>query len=133
MLKVMSEAHIKRLIHNVFPVRKSTLLHFIAGSNVGFESVDFLTNMSKKSQFVVPFLTDIDGMTPLDIAVNRKDHKLTNSLVRMLSKAPMDHHSRLISHLIPQLIDMGLPALEKYFDKRRYSTGVCKMLNIGRI
>jgi hypothetical protein len=36
----------------------------------------------------------------------------------------MDHHSRLIAHIIPQLIEIGVPALEKYFDKRKFSPAV---------
>lgn len=51
----------------------------------------------------------------------------------MLSKTPMDHHSRLIAHIIPKLIDMNLPALEKYFDRRKFSTGVCKVITVGKI
>jgi hypothetical protein len=51
----------------------------------------------------------------------------------MLSKTPMDHHSRIISHLIPKMIEMNLPSLEKYFDRRRFQSGVCKSITLGRI
>jgi len=51
----------------------------------------------------------------------------------MLSKTPLDHHSRLLSHLVPKLIDMNLPALDKYFDKRKFQSGVCKSITLGRI
>jgi hypothetical protein len=118
--KVMSEDHLKRLVHNFFPGKNTTIMHFIAQSSLGFECVDYFMQLSKRAGFVVPFLIDTEGLTPLDIAINNKDHKQTNSMVRLLSKAPMDHHSRLISHLMPKLIDMGVPALEKYFDKRKY-------------
>jgi len=82
---------------------------------------------------VVPFLLNAEELTPLDLTVNRRDFKQSNSVVKMLSKAPMDHHSRLISHLIPKLIDMNLPALEKYFDRRKFQTGACKTITLGRI
>lgn len=68
----------------------------------------------------MPFLINQDEMTPLDLAVNAKDFKQTNSIMKMLSKAPLDHHSRLISHQTPKLIEMNLPAMEKYFDRRRF-------------
>jgi hypothetical protein len=45
----------------------------------------------------------------------------------------MDHHSRLISHLIPKLIEIGVPALEKYFDRRRFSPSICSSMNLGRL
>lgn len=51
----------------------------------------------------------------------------------MLSKAPLDHHSRFISHLLPTLIEMGLPALEKYFDKRKFKTSLCNSITLGRL
>lgn len=46
----------------------------------------------------------------------------------------MDHHSRFISHLIPQLIgEMNVPQLDKYFDRRRFQTGVCKTINLLKL
>lgn len=132
-LKQLSSEHVQRLVHNIFPENNNTLLHIIADSDVGFESVDYLAQLAKKEGFVIPFLLNSDELTPLDIAVSRKDFKQTNSLIKMLSKTPMDHHSRLISHLTPKLVDMNLPALEKYFDRRRFQTGICKTLTLGRI
>ncbi len=88
--------------------------------------VDHLIKLAKKDGYVVPFLINGEDNTPLDICVSMRDHKQSNSIVRMLGKSPMDHHSRFISHLIPKLIDANLPSLEKYFDKRRYQTGACK-------
>ena len=82
---------------------------------------------------MIPFLFDENGETPLDISVRNKDYKQTNALIKMLSKTPMDHHSRFISHLFPKLIDMNIEALDKYFDKRRYQTGFCKEITLGRM
>jgi hypothetical protein len=46
----------------------------------------------------------------------------------------MDHHSRLIAHLIPRLIsEMNVPQLDKYFDRRRFQTGLCKSVNLLNI
>jgi len=132
-LKQLSSDHIQRLVHNIFPSGNNTILHFIAESDIGFESIDYLSQLAKKEGFVVPFLLNSDLQTPLDITVNKKDFKQTNSLVKMLSKTPLDHHSRLLSHLVPKLIDMNLPALDKYFDKRKFQSGVCKSITLGRI
>lgn len=116
----MSNDHIQRLVHNIFPDGNKTILHVVAESDKGFEIVDFLRQLSKKEGFVVPFSLNSEQQTPLDITVNKKDFKQCNSLVKMLSKTPMDHHSRIVSHLVPKLIDMNLPSLEKYFDRRRF-------------
>ena len=41
--KQMSVEHVQRILHNIFPEGKNTLLHVIAESDMGFESVDFFT------------------------------------------------------------------------------------------
>ena len=46
----------------------------------------------------------------------------------------MDNHSRLIGHLIPQLIgDMNIPKLGKYFDRRQFQVGLCKTTKVMRL
>jgi hypothetical protein len=50
-------------------------MHAIAQNSQGFESIDYLTSLSKKGGFVVPFLIDSDGLTPIDLTVNNRDHK----------------------------------------------------------
>jgi len=46
---------------------------------------------------------------------------MTNSILRLIKRTPMDNHSRLISHLLPKMIGkMNIPKLNKYFDKRMY-------------
>jgi hypothetical protein len=112
----------------------NTLLHFLAHFNLGFEVVDHIGRQAKKDGFVVPFLLNGNRATPLDLTVSRRDHKQTNSLIKLLQKAPMDHHSRLIAHLMPQLVgDMSVPQLDKYFDRRRFQTGVCKNINLLKL
>lgn len=128
--KKMSGEHIQRLVHNVFPKDEDlfkdsqgadTFLHFLATFNHGFEVIDYIGKQAKSDSFVVPFLINLKRQTPLDITVQRRDHKETNSLIKLLQKAPMDHHSRLIAHLIPTLVgDMSIPQLDKYFDRRRF-------------
>lgn len=132
-MKQMSDAHIKKLVHNYFPGSHATLLHLIAENTYGFNSVDHLSDRCKKEGYIVPLMPNSAGLTPVDVVVKSRDYKQCNSLVRMLGKAPIDHHARFISHLIPTLINQNLPALQKYFDKRKYQTGLCKSINVGRL
>lgn len=126
----MSVDQIKRFVHNTFPTNSDTILHLV-GSN--FEAIDFLTDVARKEAFVVPFIVNSQSLTPIDKAVQERDHKLANSLIRLLSRAPLDHHSRFVSHIMPTLIEMNLPALEKYFDKRTFQTGVCPQIRFGKL
>jgi hypothetical protein len=65
--------------------------------------------------------------TPLDISVEKTDNKMTNAIIKLIKRTPMDNHSRLISHLMPKMIgQMDLPKLNKYFDKRLYQISSCK-------
>jgi len=141
--KKMSGEHVQRLTHNIFPHDEllfsgsnggNTLLHFLAKYNLGFEVVDFIGKLAKKDGFVVPFLVNFERQNPLDITVGRRDHKQTNSLIKLLQKTPMDHHSRFIAHLVPKLVgEMNVPQLEKYFDRRRFHTGAAKSINLLKL
>lgn len=80
----MSGEHVQRLTHNIFPHDEelfassnggNTLLHFLAKSTLGFEVVDFIGKLAKKDGFVVPFLVNFERENPLDITVERRDHK----------------------------------------------------------
>lgn len=134
----MSQEHLKRMLYNIFPSDESvfgehsgeanTLLHFLSKYQIGFETIDFISTIVKKEGIVVPFLMNTIGETPLDLSILKNaDHKTTNSLIRLIQRAPMDNHSRLISHLMPALISqMDVPKLNKYFDRRTYQIGPCK-------
>lgn len=81
----MAPDHVQRMAHNIFPrddaipgfglSEGNTLLHFLARCPLGFEGVDFLGRLAKKEGFVVPFLGNSDKKTPLDLTVERRDHK----------------------------------------------------------
>ena len=133
----MPQYQLKRMFYNIFPCDESvfgqgsgeanTLLHYFALHQLGFESVDYLASIVKKEGLIIPFVINTIRQTPLKITVDNNDQKLTNSLLRLLKRAPMDNHSRLISDLMPKLIgQMDIPKLNKYFDKRMYPISICK-------
>jgi hypothetical protein len=134
-LRRMALPHLKRMLFNIFPCddfvfragEANTLLHYLAVHQLGYESLDFIAAMTKKDNIIVPFLKNTVDMTPLHITVEAGDNKLTNSLIRLLKRTPMDNHSRLISDLWPKIIgEMDIPKINKYFDKRMYQISVCK-------
>jgi len=129
-LKGLSVDQTKKFVHNIFPDKGQSILHLV-GNN--FLAVDHLTQLSKKEQFAVPFMLNSEQVSALDLAVEQNDHKLANSIVKLLQRAPLDHHARFTAHLVPRLIEMNLPALEKYFDKRRFQPGLCSQVRSGRL
>ena len=82
---------------------------------------------------MIPFLPNDDQVTPLDLAISKNDHKQINAMIKLLSKTPMDHHSRFITHLVPTMIEMGVPAAEKYFDKRIFKPEICNSVTLGKV
>jgi len=103
------------MLYNIFPEDRNTFIHLV-GNN--FEAINVISSRSKSEGWIVPFLPDAKKLTPLDVAVEKKDIKLANAFIKMLSKTPLDHHSRFISDDIPKLIEFNIPNLEKYFDSR---------------
>ena len=130
LMQQMSDEQLKVFIHNQFPQGRKTVLHLIGKD---FLAVDALATLSKEEKFVVPFLLDQDEKSVMDYAIEANDSKQVNALMRLLSKAPLDHHSRLIAHLLPSIIKMDLPACEKYFDRRRFQPGCCIDIQSGRL
>ena len=130
LLSQMSAEHIKRLSHCVFPENRRSFLHSMVNN---FETVELMAEKAKEHGFVVPFLLDATYKTPLDNVMETLDHKLANAMLKLLSKTPLDHHGRLIAHQIPALIEMNLPHMEKYWDKRRFQPGILANITAGKI
>jgi hypothetical protein len=95
--------------------------------------VEILAELAKQKGFVIPFVADHSNDTPLDLTMRHHDFKQTDALIKMLSKSPMDHHSRTIAHILPDLIVMNVPSLDKYFEKRRFQTGVCQQISVAKL
>ncbi|TNV87078.1 hypothetical protein FGO68_gene14100 [Halteria grandinella] len=83
--------------------------------------------------FEMPFIKDLEGKTPLHYCVENKISTTAELLVEYLSQAPLDHHSRDIIDIIPNLISMQIPSIVKYFDARILQTEQMAQLNRGCI
>ena len=141
----MADQQLKRMLCSIFPCDDSqfgkdsgeanTMLHYFAKHQLGFETIDYIcTSIVKSDNLIIPFLMNTMKKTPLDITVENEDDKMTNSILRLIKRAPMDNHSRLISHLMPKMIgEMDLPKLNKYFDRRMYQISKCKVTKSLRI
>ncbi len=59
----------------------------------------------------MPFIADLKGRTRLHYCVDTQDIKTGGLLMKYLANAPLDHHSREIANLIPDLIRLKVPFL----------------------
>ena len=67
----------------------------------------------------MPFVRDTWGNSPMHECSIKEDFKSCNALLTYLQKAPIDHHGRAISNILPLLIKKEeVPAVISYFDNR---------------
>jgi hypothetical protein len=59
----------------------------------------------------MPFIKDLNNITPLHECIHSKDYQTADMLVNYLANAPLDHHSREIIEIIPDLIASNLPSM----------------------
>jgi hypothetical protein len=67
----------------------------------------------------------------LDICTEREDAKTINMALDFLKGYGLDHHSRAINHLIPDMVD--LPNFVAYIDSRMQQTNVTAQIKRGSI
>ena len=130
----LSKDIVQTMCLNILP-DNNTVLHGITGN---FEFLEkFLSyampkekdeNGDQKELFNVPFIQNLDGQTPLHLAMNESPQKMLEDqsklvqekvqehnerfnmrsaellLSDLLSEMPLDHHSRVIADLIPILV-----------------------------
>jgi len=70
----------------------------------------------------MPFILNLKNKTALHICYENKEFKSADNLIKYLSNAPIDHHSKAIEDILPDLIIKELPSLYEYFDNRLLST-----------
>lgn len=112
----IDEDLLKQLCLNILPGCK-TILHYLTKQTQ--ELTYILSSVPVSSlDFEMPFIKDLKGMTPLHYCLNKGDFKTADLFINYLSNAPLDHHSRQIIDILPELVNKDLPSLLTYFDRR---------------
>ena len=87
--------------------------------NENIELSQFLSKIAVNAEnFEMPFIADLKGKTRLHYCLENQDVKTAGILINYLADAPLDHHSREIVNLIPDLVRLKVPYLTNYLDKR---------------
>ena len=82
--------------------------------------------LKAESRFVLPFISDINGQSPLQNSLH--GDSLANPRVveyflkELLPQMPLDHHGRAIVDAIPEMIDRNIPGIGQYMDSRFITT-----------
>ena len=129
---------IKRLVTIILP-GGNTIFHKLIEKDQDDNLLSLLErsqpdeNDIKQIQVYWPFLKNLNGDTPLHIAYKQKDYQIIDILFKYLSGFEPDHHSRFITDLLPQLIQLELPELLPYFKSRQIYNQIYKVADKGII
>jgi hypothetical protein len=111
----LDNTSLKLLSLNIMPGCKTIIHKF----NENIELSKFLSKITVKAEyFEMPFIADLKGKTRLHYCLEKQDVKTAGLLMNYLADAPLDHHSREIADLIPDLVRLKVPYLTNYLDKR---------------
>jgi hypothetical protein len=75
----------------------------------------------------------MEGNTMLHLLLKRQDYKSANDLLLYLTQFKLDHHSRHISELFPQLVKHELPNVSKYLESRVMTTNQTQLISFGNL
>jgi|LauGreDrversion4_2_1035121.scaffolds.fasta_scaffold51587_2 hypothetical protein len=83
----------------------------------------------------MPFIKDFKGKTRLHYCIEEqnKDLKTADFLLNYLSSATLDHHSRDIADVLPNLILENIPSLTNYLQRRMISNEYLDQFERGEI
>ena len=114
----MSERTLKALIYSIFPGGDTIFHYLIENADELYKLLNFCHPDCKEIKFPIPFLRNAQGQTPLHLCIEQGATKAANTLLRHLSLYGIDHHSRVIADLMPQMIQLKLGDLDIYLESR---------------
>lgn len=110
-LQEFNDTFAEELSFTILPDHK-TILHKLTDQ---FEALDhFLTFINKDDPLdeikkltisEIPFIPDLDNLTPLHYSVKSNNTRVTDVLVNVLAEADFDHHIRFLMELLPKFVE----------------------------
>ncbi len=109
----------------------STLLHKIIKN---FEALEFIHSKIINEELVknpienigknVPYVKNLDGQTPLDVAIEGKDGRSADKIIQIIKGLSFDSHFDETAPALEAIFKMGLPSFTDYFDARLYDASL---------
>ena len=117
-----TEKAAKILMLTILPEIK-TVMHMVTRS---YEFVSHFCNIAQQTEkFPIPFIDNLDGETPLHLALKGKTENTRVAeyfLKELLPSMPLDHHGRAIVDVLPECIERDIKGLGEYLDSRFITT-----------
>jgi len=83
--------------------------------------------------FMVPFMQDVNGKSPLDFCLNCNEMSTANVMLKYLQHYPFDHHSRSIENSLPTLVANDVSEFFPYLDSRTMVNELTAQMTRGAI
>ncbi len=103
----IDDEQVQRLIYNILP-GGNTFLHKLADKGDVLEAIFKVChpNVENRAEvmFEVPFLKNFLHQSPMDILNGKKDYRTMNMMLEYLSGYGIDHHSRAMVSVFPEMI-----------------------------
>lgn len=71
-----------------------------------------------KIKFHVPFILNLDHLSPMHYSFKLQDFRSVHVYLTYLQAYGIDHHSRAIADILPEIIESDVPSLVSYLDSR---------------
>jgi hypothetical protein len=84
-------------------------------------------------KYRIPMFEDFSGKSVFDLHDESKDYIAINMHLKYLKYYPIDHHSRLLAKIMPQIIENELSNTIAYFESRSIQTFSIKNYKKGTI
>lgn len=102
-LEDVDNSQIKMLSYNIFPWCNTALHYAALKQDIVKEFYDY--SEIEGEEFEVPFLNNLDYMSPMHLCMSNKEFKTADLLFQKLADAPIDHHSRAVVNTLSIAID----------------------------
>ena len=121
------------LIMNIFPQGR-TLLHYLWDNTdeikKTFARLDSI-NAELKVPFVLPFLKNFNGESPLHLCLKNQNLQSLNTFLMLIKDDLIDTHGRAIIDILPDILELELPGFDSYLENRIVETPMLNRINKG--
>ncbi|CDW79381.1 UNKNOWN [Stylonychia lemnae] len=129
----LQENVVREILYNILP-GGNTVLHLLCDQHEELTKLLYLAHpQGKEIKFHMPFISNLDGESPIHICLKKQAFKSIDILLNCLSLYPTDHHSRTIKDLYPNLIEQQPKNFLNYLDSRIQQTRQLEQFNKGAL
>ncbi|CDW71666.1 wd-40 repeat protein [Stylonychia lemnae] len=132
-IEELQENILQEILLNILP-GGNTVLHLLCDQHEELiKLLEVAHPLGKVIRFHMPFISNLEGLSPIHICIQKQALRSIDALLKCLSLYPIDHHSRAIKDLYPKFIELNLASSLDYFDSRIKQTQQLEQIARGTL